>query len=125
MDEQEKLSSIQIQTYFVIKDAEDETVASLRSEMRHGVRFINSLWVSPKHREQRHGSSLLKSVINEFGVTQDLYLHIHAYTNEPLSDNRLYQWYKKFGFQSIPDAHGMLKRPAGKLELDMNDYRNW
>lgn len=125
MDEQEKLSSILVQTYFVIKNAEDETVASLRSEMRHGVRFINSVWVSPKYRKQGYGGKLLKSVINEFGATQDLYLHIHGYTNEPLSDKLLYQWYKKFGFQLIPDAHGMLKRPAGKLELDMNDYRNW
>jgi len=107
----EKLSSVLVQTYFSIKDGDDETVATLRSEMRHGVRFINSIWVSPKHRKQGHGKSLMVAALKEFG-TQDLYLHVHGFTNEPLADHQLIYWYESFGFIMIQGAYGMMKRPA-------------
>lgn len=101
------------QLWYIV-DAKDETIAHVKTYRRHGVRWLTDVWVDPDHRKQGLATRLIREALAAH-AGEDLYLTVHGYTNQPLSDDQLAVWYGRFGFQPA-GAPGVMRRPASPKE---------
>lgn len=95
---------------FYIVNAKDETIAHVKTYARHGVRWLTDVWVDPDHRRKGLASRLLREALAAH-VGEVVYLQVHAYTNQPLSDEQLTAWYARFGFQPAGAPGVMIRYP--------------
>ncbi|HEU4327449.1 MAG TPA: GNAT family N-acetyltransferase [Roseiflexaceae bacterium] len=103
---------IRFQRRFFQTDGHGQEIATAVVHRRHGVQFLTDVWVHPDHRRGGLGSELVKAALAECGG-EDLYLTVSGFTNQPLTDEQLAQWYARFGFELVgPAAPGMMRRPA-------------
>lgn len=72
--------------------------------------FISNLWVRPGDRSSGTGKALMERVLKHYG-DKKLYLKAEIYDHSPLSQEKLENWYKKFGF--IMGHEGKMYRPVG------------
>lgn len=100
-----------ISTHFTKRNDKDEVVATLCSEVRFEVRWINNLWVAGEYRGDGVATELLQLCIEEF-YGQDLYLMVRAYNEHPMSDQELVDFYEKYGFEEIDGAPSIMVRSA-------------
>lgn len=98
---------------FYIVNAKDETIAHVKTYRRHNVRWLTDVWVDPEHRRKGLASRLLREALAAH-ASEAVYLTVHGYTNQPLSDEQLTAWYARFGFQSA-GAPGVMVRPADEV----------
>lgn len=95
---------------FYIVNAKDETIAHVKTYMRHGVRWLTDVWVDPEHRKKGLATRLVLRAIDAH-PGEDIFLSVYGYTNQPLSDAELAKWYARFGFE--PDGSpGVMRRRA-------------
>lgn len=96
---------------FYIDDAEGDHIAQLHVFRRHGVRWVSNLWVHHEHRRRGHAKRLLSAALATYGA-DDLYLQVLGYAGRPLADHQLAFFYAQYGFESVPEAPGMMRRPG-------------
>jgi GNAT superfamily N-acetyltransferase len=102
--------AIDLDHTFSVRDAEGERIAHVVLYPRHGVLWLTDVWVSGKVRKRGLASKMLRTAVERFG-REDIYLQIRAYTDQPLSDMKLREWYGGFGFVETP-VPGVLMRLA-------------
>lgn len=107
------MSVTTISTHFTKRNAKDDVIATLCSEVRFGVRWVNNLWVDGESRGEGYATELLQQCIEEF-YGQDLYLMVRAYNDQPLADEDLVEFYAQFGFEEIDGAPSIMVRPGDK-----------
>lgn len=107
------MSVTTISTHFTKRNAKDDVIATLCSEVRFGVRWINNLWIEGESRGEGYATELLQQCIEEF-YGQDLYLMVRAYNDQPLGDEELVEFYAQFGFEEIEGAPSLMVRPGDK-----------
>lgn len=97
-------------------DGDGETVAESRVQVRHGVRWVSTVWIKNGFRRHGLGRQLLREVIEAY-QSETLWLQVLAFDGQPMPDEKLMQWYTGFGF-CASGAPGILTRPPGPLTLD-------
>ncbi|HEY1011145.1 MAG TPA: GNAT family N-acetyltransferase [Herpetosiphonaceae bacterium] len=104
---------IDIEHRFSMNDGLGAPIAHVEVHHRNGALFLTNVWVHPDHRRQGHARRLIATALRMF-ARSTLYLNVNGYTNRPLSDDRLTQFYASFGFELIPGAPGMMCRKPAK-----------
>ena len=99
---------IKAHRFFYVVNAKDETIAHVKTYSRHGVRWITDMWVDPEHRQKGLATRLMREALDAH-AGEAIYLTVHGYTNQPLSDEQLAAWYTRFGFQDA-GAPGVMVR---------------
>lgn len=99
---------------FYVVSAKDETIGHVKTYSRHGVTWLTDVWVDPEHRRRTMARQIMERALAAH-VGEEIYLTVHGYTNQPLSDDQLIEWYGKFGFVST-GVPGVLRRPAAAQE---------
>lgn len=107
--------AVQLTHQFTIVNAKNETVATADLIHRHGVQLLTNVYVHHDYRNKGLGTRVLRSVVDHFGH-DDIYLNVHGYSGQPLSDDFLTAWYASFGFGEVKGAPGMMVRPGGWKE---------
>lgn len=95
---------------FYVVNPKDETIAHVKTYFRHGVHWMTDVWVDPEHRRQGLATRLIREALAAH-AGEAIYLTVHGYTNQPLSDEQLAAWYSRFGFEPA-GAPGVMVRPA-------------
>ncbi len=102
--------TIKVHQFFYVVNAKDETIAHVKTYARHGVRWLTDVWVDQEHRRQGLATRLLHEALAAH-VGEVIYLTVHGYTNQPLSDVQLTNWYARFGFQPAGAPGVMVRYP--------------
>lgn len=101
---------IKAHQFFYVVNPKDDTIAHVKTYMRHGVRWLTDVWVDPDHRRKGLATRLLNEALAAH-PNEAIYLTVHGYTNQPLSDEQLITWYGRFGFVAT-GTPGVMRRPA-------------
>ena len=96
---------------YTISDGKGEYVAHVKVRAHGQVLWVDDLWVHTDHRRKGWGAALLTIALDDWGA-DDLYLAVEPYTDQPLDERQLTEWYGRFGFAPTP-VPGVLRRPAG------------
>lgn len=99
-----------VECSFVIRDGQDEVIASVNVVSAYGVRFITNLFVAPDHRECGYAKQLLTEVVSVFD-RETLYLHALPYADRPRDEEELLLLYQQFGFHIVGTDKGFF--PGG------------
>lgn len=102
---------------FYVVNGKDETIAHVKTYARHGVRWLTDVWVDPEHRRQGLATKLIREALAAH-AGEVLYLNVHGYTNQPMSDAQLTRWYGFFGFQLAGAPGVMVRYPDGARPQD-------
>jgi GNAT superfamily N-acetyltransferase len=98
---------------FYVVNAKDETIAQVRTYPRHGVRWMTDVWVDPEHRQKGLATRLIREALAAH-AGEAIYLTVHGYTNQPLSDEQLACWYGSFGFVQAGAPGVMVRYPEAQ-----------
>lgn len=104
--------TISHQHRFYVVDQDGAEIATAVVYEKQGTLWITDVWVQYNHRKNGIATSILKEVIEQY-KHRDLYLGVNGYTNRPMNDEQLTEWYKSFGFVET-DVPTIMKRPAGE-----------
>jgi ribosomal protein S18 acetylase RimI-like enzyme len=88
---------------FVIKKDGKEIAHVKTSIQQDGSAWISAVYVDPEHRNQGLAKKLIQSVINKY--KRPINIRVSAYKDEPLKDDQLIEFYRKLGFEQIPNMN--------------------
>lgn len=77
---------------------EDRVIATAQLQQRHGVYWLSNVWVADTHRGQHLGTKVVRSLLEQLTIGEEVYLLVEAFGYQGLNDQELIQFYKRFGF---------------------------
>lgn len=98
---------------FYIVDPKNESIATSTVYFRHGVYWLTNVWVHHEHRKKGLATQVINAVIEKYGQ-YPIYLNVDAYTDQPRSNDELFNYYARFGFVRSTDPGVMKRDLAGK-----------
>ncbi len=101
--------TVSSQHKFYVSNGRGEEIATAEVYEKQNTFWITNVWVHPDCRERGLATNVLKEVLRYY-KNSDLYLGVHGFTNRPLSDDQLAEWYKKFGFEETSVPSIMVRR---------------
>lgn len=102
---------IQLRHEFSIVSEKNETIATATIERMHGVLNLTNVWVHYEHRKKGYASAVLRAVIAEFG-RETIWLRVYPYTDRPMDEERLANFYREFGFVADGGPGDMKREPS-------------
>lgn len=69
----------------------------------------NGLWIHHEHRGKKLARRLFEAAIAKYGYNP-MYLTVWAYSDQPVTNAKLIDFYKSLGFRWIPEAPGRMIR---------------
>ena len=110
-EDKDFIPAVQHTHEFYIVAPNNERVSTADIQWRNGACWLTNVWTHHEYRHRRFADRLVRRALTEYPAI-DVYLMVHPYTDHPMNEYHLIDWYAKFGFTLIPDAPGIMVRKA-------------